>query len=170
MRLKFGEQEWLHVIMAVRISQKVLTRGEHKTAAWNTATGRYILEELTRLVKRAPAAPQIATKIDLREVMGMMPDNDPAPVVACSGPSPGEAASAGIDPKTAKRLDALEVQVIELMTQASQAAQVKTPSEDDATRGYAQELRDFVNEENVKVFEFLGRLEDRIIALERRRK
>lgn len=152
MRLKFAAKEWMHVLLAVRIAQKVLTSGEYKDSTWDPKTGRQMEDELMALIRRNPNHPQVATKIDLSHLGPMDDTPKDAPLVASSASPAGS-------PETEKRLKELETRVIALM----QGGETKAPEGEDPRVAK-------VLDQNLKIFEFLGRLEDRIMALERRRK
>lgn len=220
MRLKFDAQDWKHVLMAVRIAQKVLTSGEHKTSSWETQRGRHILDELSLLIKTGPnPAPQVATKIDLSHLGGMMPDKH-APLVASSSSTtkqchelcaycqswvavPGTKSRPFLQVKlddgyhvfcntdcqdkflegrkqgrsgrradelkvaTDKRLDDMETRIIDLMTRPAPAA---APAEGASVPAGLEGRLTQIGDQNVRIFEFLATLEDRLLALERKRK
>lgn len=186
MRLRFGQKEWLHVLMAVQVAQKVLTDKSNAlyTSAWDTSAGRYVGEELHRLVSRSPNAPQIATKLDFSKVVDMLPDRfeigEPRAPGASNATERRLAAleasvkdlyalsAANTDaPQTSSRLNWLEKQVSDVTDNVLRLMQPK------CEEGYGAaftEHKGHVHQRFLKVFDFIARVEDRLLALERRRK
>jgi len=172
MRLDFVKEDWLHIVMAVRIAQKVLTQGEYKTQAWDRRRGSHIIGQLLRLVKQEGHVPQVATKIELSHLLNMLPENTETPLVASSTtlppapPAPPPPPPPAVpDPAQAQRLDDLERQVIALMLQVEAKPQPAASAQQDEVAG----LREYINDQNVRIFTYLDQLEDRLRALEAKR-
>lgn len=184
MRLRFGEEEWLHVLMAVRIAQKVLTKGEYYTPAYDHACGYRIIGELMRLIKIDPNAPQVATKIDALALLDAMPAPKPAPgdeVVARAGvpePSaPGDAPFNGLDIKTPEPAQAtpvaegIERRLAALEAAVNQALQGLTQSHEDIGKltDAHNTLAQSVHERFLAVDEYVYAIEDKLAAFKKGR-
>jgi len=165
MRLQFDKDDWLHVLMAVRAAQKVYTKGELKTAAWEVRRGKRLEHELMKLVKYDEGrTPQIATKINLSRVGDFEPE---APIVATAGPSTDDGPRLTVEAE--RRIEELEDRVLELMHAVHDVPEPK-PVRDEGLAKDVASLREFINGQNEKLYTHLDALEDRIIAVERRKK
>jgi hypothetical protein len=173
MRLKFGAKEWAHALMGLRFAHEAFARGKHYNPGWDRQTGKFLLDELGRLVRHSPDAPQVGHRIPFEALRDLLPEQEGAPLVASAGPPELKAAPQPPDHLT-KRLSALEGHVITLMQKVEELGAQKS-QEAPLAQGVASAVelaavKERLGERLAKVFDFIARVEDRLLALERKRK